>query len=164
MLDQIMATLDNVRSITDQIDAGHGLIGRLIMDDAMASNIVRAAENIDRMAAPLPGVATQAVAVLDDLQIFSRELTNTTETLPATAVEISEMAHDLKVFSASITGDVEAVQGVLYQTQSTLRETERLIQGLQNHWLVRDYMPPPEGVDLLDPSAIPLPAHSGGRP
>jgi phospholipid/cholesterol/gamma-HCH transport system substrate-binding protein len=164
MLDQIKATLDNVRSITDQIDAGHGLIGRLIMDDAMASNIVRAAENIDRMAAPLPGVATQAVAVLDDLQIFSRELTNTTETLPATAVEISEMAHDLKVFSASITGDVEAVQGVLYQTQSTLRETERLIQGLQNHWLVRDYMPPPEGVDLLDPSAIPLPAHSGGRP
>jgi phospholipid/cholesterol/gamma-HCH transport system substrate-binding protein len=164
MLDQIKATLENVRSITDEIDAGHGLIGRLIMDEAMASNLVRAAENIDRMAAQMPGVATQTVAIWKDLEVFGQDLTNITETLPQTAVDIGEMARDLKSFSASITGDVGAVQSVLYQTQSTLRETERLIQGLQNHWLVRDYMPPPAGAELLDPSAIPLPAQSGGRP
>lgn len=164
MLDQIKATLENIRNITDQIDDGQGLIGRLVRDESMASNLVWAAENIDRMAAQMPGVATQTVAIWKDLQVFGHDLTNITESLPATARDLGEVARDLKAFSGSITGDVGAVQGVLYQTQSTLRETERLIRGLQNHWLVRDYMPPDGGVDLLDPAAIPAPAEKGGRP
>ncbi len=162
ILDQIKATLENIRNITDQIEEGKGTLGRLISDDQMASNLVRTADNLDRMAAELPGVVTQVVDFIGDLQGFGRDLTNTTETLPATAVDLGEMARDLREVGAALTGEVSSVQGVLFQTQSTLRETERLIQGLQNHWLIRGSMPPEEGIRLLDPASIPAPAAGGG--
>ena len=48
--------------------------------------------------------------------------------------------HDVSIVTGGLTGQVANVQAVLLQAESTLRETQRLIEGVQRHWLVRSYI------------------------
>ena len=44
--------------------------------------------------------------------------------------------------------------GILLQVQELLRQTQRLVKGLQNHWLLRSYVPPDVGAGRIPPEAI----------
>jgi hypothetical protein len=65
--------------------------------------------------------------------------------------------------TGSLTGEVVGVQGVVLQAQESLRELERLVEGLQNHWLIRGGMKVPESTDLL-PATLPAAPAAGGAP
>lgn len=63
-------------------------------------------------------------------------------------VQVREILADLKETTArlppmaeTVGREVDALPGTVVQSQETLREAERLIEGIQQHWLIRKYVP-----------------------
>lgn len=55
--------------------------------------------------------------------------------------DLKETTAHLPPMAATVGREVDALPGTVVQTQETLRESERLIQGIQQHWLIRKYVP-----------------------
>jgi phospholipid/cholesterol/gamma-HCH transport system substrate-binding protein len=84
---------------------------------------------------------------------------------PATASHIETILNNVKMGSAvlpeaanTIRDELRDVPGVVLQTRATLHESEKLLQGVQQHWLIRGYIQENQPLD-----AIPLDAVQGGR-
>lgn len=74
-----------------------------------------------------PKAAQEIEQLLADLRAILADIKETTARLPAMA--------------ATVGGEVDALPGTVVQVNETLRESERLIQGIQQHWLLRKYVP-----------------------
>lgn len=112
----------------------------------------------------LPNVAAHADTVVSDFKKASGDVAATSQSLPELSRKIDRILRDLQVISSGLTGEVAGVHGIMAQTQSTLRETERLIQGIQAHWIIRDYVPPSGVADWLDPALVPAKPTQGVAP
>lgn len=55
--------------------------------------------------------------------------------------DLKETTAHLPPMAATVGREVDALPGTVVQTQETLRESERLIEGIQQHWLIRKYVP-----------------------
>jgi hypothetical protein len=55
----------------------------------------------------------------------------------ATTAQIPPMA-------TKVGREVDDLPGTVVQTQETIREAERLIEGIQQHWIIRKYVPQPQ--------------------
>lgn len=94
-------------------------------------------------------IIEQAMQLLDDL----RE-----QTIP-TLIKLQEFLDQLPAVAAQTKNTLSATETLMreeipalsLQAQDTLRETERTLVGLQRHWLLRKYMPPPDHDLLLSP-------------
>ena len=126
-LDEVKGIVARVSNIMKSIDEGKGAAGRLISDVEMGNTVKRIADDIQRTTEQLPGVASNTAAV----------------------------AADARRVSQALAGEVGDLGGLMLQTQSTLRETERLIQGIQRHWLFRKYIEQPSGTDLIPAYEVP---------
>lgn len=58
-----------------------------------------------------------------------------------------------------ISGEVEDLPGTMIQARKTLEETEKLLEALQKHWLLRKYVQ-----QEVEPSTMIPPADVGGKP
>ncbi len=113
------------------LERGQGTVGKLLTESTVAD----AAETL----------LTQANRSLEDLRTVLRSLQQGTERLPEITDTVATEAKDLP--------------GLVLQAQQTLGELEKLLAGLQRHWLFRGYM------DLADPSPrIPPGQVEGSRP
>jgi hypothetical protein len=50
----------------------------------------------------------------------------------------------LPAFGEVLGNEAKDLPGLVLQTQTSMRELERLIQAMQRHWLVRRYVAPPD--------------------
>ncbi len=89
-----------------------------------------------RMAEDLEGILDKINAALDDLK-------NTTVQLPPMAQTVGAEVKDLP--------------GLVLQTQETIRESERLIEGIQHHWLIRSHVPQDAPSGLIPASEVRAP-------
>lgn len=87
-----------------------------------------------QMANDLKGILDKVNAALDDLK-------KTTAQLPAMAEKVG--------------GELDDLPGLVSQTQETIREAERLIEGIQRHWLIRGNIPQPQPGALIPAARIP---------
>jgi len=65
------------------------------------------------------------------------------------ADSIQQMVTQLQEAVAQIQVILDDVPGTVVQTRETVREAERLIEGLQRHWLLRKYIPQTEPTALI---------------
>lgn len=113
--------LMNLENITRKIDQGEGPAGKLVGDEQMA-------EMMQQMVKQLQDTIAQVQEILGDV----REVT----------AELPDMAK-------TVGGEMQDVPGTVAQTKETIREAERLIEGLQRHWLLRKYIPQTEPTALI---------------
>ena len=122
-LDQLIVRADRIAADLQQ---GKGTAGKLLTDSSAADEVklllVKASRSMDELQATLTNLHTAS----DHLQLASANL-------PAISDALGKEAHDLP--------------GLVLQTQSSMREMERLIEAMQRHWLLRRYVnktnPPP---------------------
>jgi len=101
--------------------AGKGTVGKLITDPALADDALKLLARANEAMDELRGVVTNLnVAVLN--------VQTGTVRLPEITAAVANEAKDLP--------------GLVRQTQTSMREMERLIEAMQHHWLLRKYVNP----------------------
>jgi phospholipid/cholesterol/gamma-HCH transport system substrate-binding protein len=88
-----------------------------------------------------PQMAQQLAEVLAQVQRIIADVKQTTAQLPGIAKTAG--------------GEVRDASGMVLQTQSAIREAEKLIEGLQKHWLIRDYVDRVTAPERVPPQAVP---------
>ncbi len=134
-LNQLVLRLDR---LAIGVEEGKGTAGKLLTDTALVDEAQRALAQANEAMTTLRGVLTNAEAVVKNVDEGTARLPEITDAL-------AQEAKDLP--------------GLVGQTQVTMRELERLIEGLQRHWLVRKY------VNQTNPPPLrPLPASEAPQP
>jgi phospholipid/cholesterol/gamma-HCH transport system substrate-binding protein len=122
-LDQLAVRMDN---LVAGVEAGKGTAGRLITDPALADAAQQLLARANEVMAELQGMAT-------NLNVAVKNIQDGTARLPEITGAVADEAKDLP--------------GLVQQTQTSMREVERLVEAMQRHWLLRKYVnqtnPPP---------------------
>ncbi len=155
MLEEIKQILANVNTITRQLGEKEGTIGRLIGDPEWAKQVDGIVKDVRQTSGQLPALAEKLDSIMKDVQKLGRTLNVTADRLPAIGQKAEDSVENVRVVTGSLTGQVASVEGVLLQAESMLRETQRLVEGLQRHWIIRKYVEEEGGTPML----APLPAN-----
>jgi phospholipid/cholesterol/gamma-HCH transport system substrate-binding protein len=122
-LDQLAIRLEKMAA---GVEAGKGTVGRLITDTALADEAQKLLMRANEAMSELRGTMT-------NLNIAVKHVQDGTARLPEITDAVADEAKDLP--------------GLVQQTQTSMRELERLIEAMQRHWLLRKYVnktsPPP---------------------
>ena len=122
-LHQFVARLDNLATGVEQ---GKGTAGKLLTDTALADEAQKVLTRANETMGELREVVTNLNAAVANVQ-------KSTARLPELTDAVANEAKDLP--------------GLVQQTQTSMRELERLVEALQRHWLVRKHVnktnPPP---------------------
>jgi ABC-type transporter Mla subunit MlaD len=164
MLDEFRQILSHVNGITRQLEERQGALGRAIGDPEWAGEVGDIVKAVKATSAQLPALAAKLDTVAADFKKFSESLNGTADRFPGIADGVAGVVRDARqigtnfvAVSGGLTGQVGNVEGVLLQTQDTLREIERLVLGLQNTWLLRKYIPPPQATEMISPAEVGAP-------
>ena len=121
--------IGRVDNVAADVQAGKGAVGKLLTDPATADE--------------LKALLVKANHSADELQVTLNHFHEASTNLPAISDALRLEAKDLP--------------GLVLQTQTSMRELERLIEAMQRHWLLRKYVnktnPPP--VHSLSENAVP---------
>jgi len=112
----------------------------LIPDGGMIESI-KDTEIIEMAMKVLEDIRAATVPAFEKFQLFLNEL-------PALAVQVRATLHETELVLH------DDVPGLTFQAQGTLREIQTLIEGLQRHWLLRQYMEPQDNGLMIAPSAV----------
>ena len=103
---------------------------------------------VDRSVKEVPKLIEELKKALAELPPILEDVKKTTAHTPAIAENVKEITQDGKGVVKDvkeITGNVKKaapqVPELMRTTQETTEDTDKLIQGLQNHWLLRGSMP-----------------------
>lgn len=115
----LMATQARLDQLVADVQAGKGTVGNLLTDPATADE--------------LKTLLVKANHSVDELQVTLDNLQQASTNLPAISGAVGKEAKDLP--------------GLVLQTQTSMREVERLVEAMQKTWLLRKYVnktnPPP---------------------
>ena len=75
--------------------------------------------------------------------------------------DVRQATAQLPAMAKTAGGEVKDASGLVLQTQSAIREAEKLIEGIQKHWLLRRYVDQTEPSTRIPPQAVP--ATEGGK-
>lgn len=92
---------------------------------------------------------------------LAQELRSIIEKINRSVAEMQRILEDVKRTTGVIKDEAGDATGVVLQTRETIRETEKLIEALQRHWLLRKYVEPDAP---NSPTLSPAAAMEGGRP
>ncbi len=170
---ELFTLLKNVEFVTSQLKNGQGNMGAILQDPKMHGEITAALDSIHRslsqveevtqnaskFSKDLPGVMEEMNRAVKEVRNATAELPSimedvkkTTSHTPVIAENIKDITKDGKVIAQNvkeITGNVQKaspqIPDFLTATQETVEDTDKLLQGLQNHWLLRGSMPQVKG-------------------
>jgi len=132
-LDQIFLRVDGIATDLQQ---GKGTAGKLLTDSKTADE--------------LQTLVVKANASMDELQVTLKNFQTVSSNLEAAST-------NLPAISGAVAGEAKDLPGLVLQTQTSMRELERMIEAMQKNWLVRKHLnptnPPPSlpfatGADL----------------
>ncbi|MCX5906032.1 MAG: MlaD family protein, partial [Deltaproteobacteria bacterium] len=166
---ELFTLLRNVQLVTTQWKEGEGNVGAILQDKRMHGQITAALESLRKSAVNLEATTQNAVTVLKDLPRIMGEVDRAVQEVPRimgdvkkattnlpeimgdvqkAAGDAPQIAENVKIITdnaKAITGNLKTaspqVPELLGTTQENLEETERLILGIQDHWLLRGSMP-----------------------
>ena len=75
-----------------------------------------------------------------DLGETQQHLNQLTIHLESVGTNLNVAAARLPEITEAVAGEAKDLPGLVLQTQTSMRELERLIEGMQRHWLLRKYM------------------------
>lgn len=167
----LFGTLGNLEFVTSQIKNGQGSVGAILQDPKMHGEINAAiaqarrslsnVEEITRNAAqvsqnlpPLMGEVDRSVKevpkLIEELKKALVELPRILEDVKKTTAHTPAIAENVKEITANVKKASPHIPELMTTTQETTEDTDKLIQGLQKHWLLRGSMP--EGKEEPSPA------------
>jgi phospholipid/cholesterol/gamma-HCH transport system substrate-binding protein len=162
LLDEIRQIVTHINGIAAQLEQGQGTIGRLIREPDLARQIEAVVSDIRRTAGELPKLAGKLDGILADAKEVTASVDTAAKRFPAVTASAEGVVKHVEQIANNLTGEVAGVQGVMLQAQDALREAQRLLEGVQRHWLLRAYMQETGESELMTPMPIPG-AEGGGR-
>ena len=124
-LNGLFARLDTLALGLEQ---GKGTVGQLLNESTLAESAQKLLAQASQTLSQLQGMVTNLNVAVNDVQ--------------KGAARVPEIAD-------AVANETKDLPGLVEQTQTSMRELERLIEALQRHWLVRKYVnktnPPPLG-------------------
>lgn len=117
--------IGRVDNMAADLQESKGTVGKLLTDPEVADE--------------LKALLVKANRSVDELQVTLNNLQKASTNLPMISDALSE-AKDLPE--------------LLLQTQQTLHEIESLVQGMQQHWLIRKYIEQPQPNPRIAPSEV----------
>jgi len=132
-LDQLSIRME---SLGADIQAGKGTVGKWIVDPALADETQKLVAQANETMTELRGAVTNLNAAVKNVQSGAARLPEITD---------------------AVANESKDLPGLVAQTQSSMREIERLVEAMQRHWLLRKYVnstnPPPlhPGPDIAEP-------------
>lgn len=133
MLVQVSGTVSHVDSLLVGLEKGEGTAGKLLKDPAIANEVEKLLGRMDE-------AVGQLSMVIQDSQVILEDIKKATAVLPEAA--------------ETVRGELRDVPGVMLQAQTTLHESEILIEGLQQHWLLRRYMQQDKPLEAVPLDAV----------
>lgn len=115
-VDQLLARVD---SIAAGLQGGKGTAGSFLTDSSAAEE--------------LKTLLVKANRSMDELQLMATNLQHA-------SVNVQLASTNLPAISEAIGKEAKELPGLVLQTQTSMRELERLIEGAQRHWLLRKYV------------------------
>jgi len=107
-------------------------VGQLLTDPETADELLSLLQNANRAMNELQGTLTNLQQASGNLQVAST---------------------NLPMISAALGKEAEGLPGLVLQSQTSMRELERVVDAMQRHWLLRKY------VNKTNPTPLrPLPA------
>jgi len=165
----LFTLLQNVRWVTHQWKSGEGNVGAILQDQRIHGEILRTLDSLRRSASNLEEITQNALKVSRDIPRLMAELDRSVQevphivgqvktaagTLPQIMGEVQKAAgdapkitgnvkhltEDAKVVTENLRKVAPQIPEIVSTGQESLEEAERLILGLQNHWLLRASMP-----------------------
>ncbi|MBI5897584.1 MAG: hypothetical protein HZB24_16750, partial [Desulfobacterales bacterium] len=154
-LENIEKVSANVQRITTDLDAGKGPMGMLLKSEDVLKRLV---ESIDRMGQILSGIqATTAQApqtmalVQENLVALQANMDEANRIL----TEIKAITTDLKAGSRNIPQISATFKEGIQEVRQGVEQTNRVVEALQNSYLIRGNLPP---------EPIPAKTDAGARP
>ena len=161
----LFRTLGNLEFVTSQLKNGRGSVGAILQDPKMhgeinaaiaqvrrslsnAEEITRNAAQVSQSLPPLMGEVDRSVKevpkLIEELKKILAELPPILEDIRKTTAHTPAIAENVKGITADVKKASPQIPELLTTTQETTEDTDKLIQGLQKHWLLRGSMPKEE--------------------
>ena len=112
-LDQLGVRLENMAA---GVEAGKGTVGKLIADTALADEAQKLVARANEAMGELQGVVTNLNVAVKNVQAGTARLPEITD---------------------AVANETKDLPGLVQQTQTSMRELERLVEAMQRHWLLR---------------------------
>ncbi len=158
LVEKVDKILGHIEALSGSIAAGKGAVGALLTDPETESHVKHMIAELDKTATGMPAIITEAEALMARAQSISEKLdavagsaTNVAVQIGGAADDIDAVMDDVKVVSGVLRKESEDLNGLVFQAQETLREIERLTEGLQKHWFVKKYMDDDAPVRIISP-------------
>lgn len=142
-LQQILAsthtTVTQVNTLIAGLERGEGTAGMLLKDPGIAHDVQQILGKVDEAMSQLNDALRQTQGILNNVK-------QGTDILP-------EAAETLR-------GELRDIPGMVLQARTTLHESEKLLEGLQDHWLLRGAMQADTPLEALPLDAVQMNATS----
>ncbi len=146
--------LGRMNRIAERLEEGEGVAAKLLTDTSLG-------EDLGKIVAGINTSLGQLQAVLKDTQELTGKMGNMTDAVreelaavPQVASETKKALRDVQVVLGDVhktmerfpnilqrlDREMETLPALVLQTKDTLREIERLVLGMQRHWLLREYI------------------------
>jgi phospholipid/cholesterol/gamma-HCH transport system substrate-binding protein len=158
----LFRTLANLEFVTSQLKNGRGSVGAILQDPKMhgevnaaitqarrslsnVEEITRNAAQVSQNLPPLMGEVDRSVKevpkLIEELKKALVELPRILEDVKKTTAHTPAIAENVKEITANVKKASPQIPELMTTTQETTEDTDKLIQGLQKHWLLRGSMP-----------------------
>lgn len=156
-LDQVTLQLE---SMVAGVEQGKGTVGKLLTDSSLADDARKLLQSLEHMAAGVEqgkgtvgrllndtGLADEAEKLLAQAGRTMGELQGVATNLNAAVKNVQDGTARLPEITAAVANEMENLPGLVQQTQTSMRELQRLIEAMQRHWMLRKLVnktnPPP---------------------
>ena len=119
--------------IVMNLQEGKGTLGKLLTDRAAVDELEK--------------LLLKANRSMDELQV-------TLNHLQQASANLQEASTHLPAIGGALGTEAKDLSGLILQTQQTLHEIERLVAGLQRHWLIRNCIQPYRPETRIPPSEV----------
>lgn len=160
--------LDSAAEVAGRLERREGLVGRLAGDERLADDVQGAVADLREALAVLrplverAGQAAESATVIaanaaeasDQLPALARQTGQAMTKLDALLDDLARTSQTLPAIAGKIDRETDALPGLLVQVQETVRQIQRLTEGIQQHWLIREYVAPDTLPGQLSPGAV----------
>lgn len=126
----------NLNDLSDRLQRGEGVLGRLLQDDALAENVAAAVVDARVIADDVKTISGAVREEVKDVPGLVAKLQGTLDELRAVLADVQQATDDLPRIASGMAEASDDLPALVMQAQLTLIELDRLAEAMQRSWLL----------------------------
>jgi ABC-type transporter Mla subunit MlaD len=136
-------TFGSFQKIAAKINAGEGSLGRFVTTDEFYGQVMKELDEISRLIARLREAADNVTQASLNVQQASENFDVATREAPEIADKVQELLDRLLRVSVILERAMHDVPEITTQAREGMREVNRILDSVQENFLIRPNLPPP---------------------